>query len=277
MKKTIYIVCGVLLAFLALFFFLKNDTEIETITEQEQGIDAVLALPSSPWYATYRIASHEYRLDDGVLETQEGIVRIVGEPYLGYVKGDEYTDAVIILSFEHDGVTSYHLGVALQNVYGYMGIETLPLDKGVPVSVDIRNEYILLSYLPEQADASDVEYEYYIVSGVVMRKVPVDTFDTLYMGTLEKVDDTLLFVSCTTGVRTAILEESHSYAALEAIQKQAVLLNGQDIGVVFAGTGDTEGILVSTLVSSPSTVTCNTVSTDSVATTTKSVDHTSPQ
>ncbi len=278
MKKTIYIVLSLLVVMaIVLLVWLSREDRVVPLTQEE--IKEILSLPDSPQNATYRVLEHEHKLVDGEALTDAGTLRVTGEPYYGDLNGDGYDDAVVLLSYE-DGATSYFIGVALQDERGFMGLETIPLDRGLPMSVVIRNEYIALSYTSEQMELSSTVYEYYIVSGVVFRKVSVlREDDEVFTGWYSFSDESMSFTSCA-GDEYSIVSTSPSYAALKAIYREREREEKVQGGVfvVFSGYLE-EGVLaIQTIVTVPEQGACDVqMVPDTSLEEEEMADHTSPQ
>jgi hypothetical protein len=204
--------------------------------------DVLEPLPISPRDVTVQIDGQEYTLVDGHAEKEivEGsasrsVISLVSNEIQADVNGDSINDVILLLTKNDGGSgTFYYLAVALQNDGGYFGTNAFFLGDRIssPV-IDVAHEIIKISFAEHASDESYTDEPtsnrtvYAILSNALLEPIELDGKKYLE-GTLTYADDVWEFTECT-GVRGRVLEESPSFAALQAIYTA----RSTDTGTVF--------------------------------------------
>jgi len=231
-----------------------------------------LSLPDSPLDATYRIEGNEFTLLNGSYEKDGEKVQSITEPVYGDINDDGTEDAVFTLEYSQGDTTTYYLVASLNDKDGFLGLDGLKLNRNdIPLSLNVEDLAITVSYRPVQLEQSHIEHEYYtLTNGLVLINKTPEMEDTIYKGLYVYGHESRTFTPCDSDEIYWISAKSGSNAALKAIYEEKtkemepytpiyIVLSGHITDAPLDGFGAEYGsaIAINTILSIPENGTCS--------------------
>ncbi len=238
MKRIIFFtLLTTVLAIAVIGLFISRDSSVFGERTQQSFV-----IPTSPVNASYRLGTLEVPLQNGVYENEEVSVSLVNEYVSGDIDGDGDDDAVLILKEQANSSSpQYHLGLALFDEGGYLGLTTVPLD-GEPATIRIRDELIEISYQNEDTvEEGQIRQEQYftINSAVEIIEIAPKEDTEIFRGIYSYNTSDAFFAPCGEEVSYRLSSDSNSLVALRAIadeRKGNTTATSNDVYVVLTGT-----------------------------------------